>query len=208
MRIEINPRSLLNLENFCEVIYKLHPSVLDYLVEMERSLGKILGFIDLNNTSLEDYSSEPVLQDVKITSQSFDNKFNNPINKIVTEEYSIGRLLKKIEDLKQDKNSNEFNTLRKYLQLDTDEYIPIKIYVEVEDPIIGKKLKELVRALEKNRASEKFYFNKKEIDENAHFAEGYGLSMNKEQRKKYDDLYDDYDVEAFKELLRKEKLFP
>ena len=208
MRIEINPRSLLNLENFCEVIYKLHPSVLDYLVEMERSLGKILGFIDLNNTSLEDYSSEPVLQDVKITSQSFDNKFNNPINKIVTEEYSIGRLLKKIEDLKQDKNSNEFNTLRKYLQLDTDEYTPIKIYVEVEDPIIGKKLKELVRALEKNRASEKFYFNKKEIDENAHFAEGYGLSMNKEQRKKYDDLYDDYDVEAFKELLRKEKLFP
>ena len=164
MRIEINPRSLLNLENICEVIYKLHPSVLDYLVEMERSLGKILGFIDLNNTSLEDYSSEPVLQDVKITSQSFDNKFNNPINKIVTEEYSIGRLLKKIEDLKQDKNSNEFNTLRKYLQLDTDEYIPIKIYVEVEDPIIGKKLKELVRALEKNRASEKFYFNKKEID--------------------------------------------
>ena len=208
MRIEINPRSLLNLESFCEVIYKLHPSVLDYLVEMERSLGKILGFIDLNNTSLEDYSSEPVLQDVKITSQSFDNKFNNPINKIVTEEYSIGRLLKKIEDLKQDKNSNEFNTLRKYLQLDTDEYIPIKIYVEVEDPIIGKTLKELVRALEKNRASEKFYFNKKEIDENAHFAEGYGLSMNKEQRKKYDDLYDDYDVEAFKELLRKEKLFP
>ena len=32
MRIEINPRSLLNLENICEVLYKLHPSVLDYLV--------------------------------------------------------------------------------------------------------------------------------------------------------------------------------
>ena len=54
MRIEINPRSLLNLENICEVLYKLHPSVLDDLVEMERSLGNILGFIDLNNLSLEE----------------------------------------------------------------------------------------------------------------------------------------------------------
>ena len=54
MRIEINPRSLLNLENICEVLYKLHPSVLDDLVEMERSLGNILGFIDRNNLSLEE----------------------------------------------------------------------------------------------------------------------------------------------------------
>ena len=54
MRIEINPRSLLNLENICEVLYKLHPSVLDDLVEMERSLGKILGTIDLDNVSLEE----------------------------------------------------------------------------------------------------------------------------------------------------------
>ena len=54
MRVEINPRSLLNLENICEVLYKLHPSVLDYLVEMERSLGDVIGFIDLNNTSLEE----------------------------------------------------------------------------------------------------------------------------------------------------------
>ena len=39
MKIEINPRSLLNLENICEVLYKLHPSVLNYLVDMERTLG-------------------------------------------------------------------------------------------------------------------------------------------------------------------------
>ena len=70
MRIEINPRSLLNLQNICEVLYKLHPSVLNDLIEMERSLGKILGTIDLDNVSLEereflsrnyqeeDYSSE------------------------------------------------------------------------------------------------------------------------------------------------------
>ena len=53
MRIEINPRSLLNLEHICEVLYKLHPSVLDDLVEMERSLG-ILGVINLNNLSLKE----------------------------------------------------------------------------------------------------------------------------------------------------------
>ena len=54
MRIEINPRSLLNLENMCEVLYKLHPSVLNDLVEMERSWGKILGTIDLDNVSKEE----------------------------------------------------------------------------------------------------------------------------------------------------------
>ena len=54
MRVEINPRSLLNLENICEVLYKLHPSVLNDLVEMERSLGHIIGFINLNNLSLKE----------------------------------------------------------------------------------------------------------------------------------------------------------
>ena len=70
MRIEINPSSLLNLEHICEVLYKLHPSVLDDLVQMERSLGSVLGFIDFDNLSMEerefladhnekkDYSSE------------------------------------------------------------------------------------------------------------------------------------------------------
>ena len=74
MRIQINPRSLLNLQHICEVLYKLHPSVLNYLVEMERSLGDILGFIDLKNPSLKereflaniskevDFSKEPKKQ--------------------------------------------------------------------------------------------------------------------------------------------------
>ena len=150
MRIEINPRSLLNLENICEVLYKLHPIVLNDLVEMERSLGNVLGFIDLDNLSLEereflsrhfqkeDYSHEPITQE--------DNK-----------EDSTSRLLK------EEKNSIKFHNLRKYLQLDTDEYIPMKIYVEVEDPVIGKKVCELIRALEKTRAPEQFYLNKKEV---------------------------------------------
>ena len=53
MHIEINPRSLLNLENICEVLYKLHPSVLDYLVGMQSTLGPVLGFNDMDNLTLE-----------------------------------------------------------------------------------------------------------------------------------------------------------
>ena len=194
MLIEINPRSLLNLENICEVLYKLHPSVLDDLVEMERSLGSILGTIDLDNLSLEereflsrnyqeDYSSESITQD---ENEEFKNKYFN-------EEYE---------------NACRFHELRKYIQLDTDEYIPMKIYVEVEDPVIGKKVRELVCALEKTRAPEQFYLNKKEMDEYAYFAEGYGLTMNEEQKRQSDDFFDGEDVEGLKELLRKENLYP
>ena len=195
MRIEINPRSLLNLENICEVLYKLNPIVLNDLVEMERSLGNVLGFIDLDNLSLEereflsrhfqkeDYSNEPITQE--------DNK-----------EDSTSRLLK------EEKNSIKFHNLRKYLQLDTDEYIPMKIYVEVEDPVIGKKVCELIRALEKTRAPEQFYLNKKEVDEDAYFAEGYGLTMNEEQKKQRDDFLDGEDVKGLEELLRNKKLYP
>ena len=188
MRIEINPRSLLNLEDICEVLYKLHPLVLDELVQMERSLGSVLGSIDLNNLTMEerefladccekeDYSTEPMKEDEE---------------KNVTSD-----------------NSEIFHNLRKYIQLNTDEYIPIKISIEVEDPVIGKKVCELVRALEKTRAPEQFYLNKKEMDEDAYFAEGYGLTMNGEQRKKFEDFLGGEDVEGLKKLLKKEKLYP
>ena len=200
MRIEINPRSLLNLEHICEVLYKLHPRVLDVLVEMERSYGKIIGKIDLDNLSLEereflannyiavDYSKE-------------EEKKEREKEKEEEEENTI-------EKMKKDKNAVRFHTLRKYIQLNTDEYIPIKIIAEVEDPVIGKKVCELVRALEKTRAPEQFYFNKKEMDEDAYFAEGYGLKMNEEQKKKLDDFFNGEDVKGLEELLRKEKLFP
>ena len=177
MHIQINPRSLLNLEHICEVLYKLHPSILDDLVEMERSLGDVLGFIDLNNVTLEqrefwsnianeaDYSKEP--EEPKETKD----------------------LLKTIEEMKEHENGVRFHELRKYIQLDTDEYISMKIYVEDEDPVIGKKLKELVEALEKTRAPEQFYLHKKEVDEDAYFAEGYGLTLNEEQKKQRDDFF-------------------
>ena len=223
MRIEINPRSLLNLENICEVLYKLHPSVLDMLVKMERSLGSVLGFIDTDNPSLEerefiannyvekDYSSESMEKDLpfktieELLSKSKKKLIEEKDLTSLTHEEKMEMVMAPKED---EYKSHIFNNLRKYIQLDTDEYIPIKISIEVEDPVIGKKVCELVRALEKTRAPEQFYLGKKEIDEDAYFAEGYGLKMNEEQKKKFDDFFWGEDVEGLKELLRNEKLYP
>ena len=145
MIIEINPRSLLNLEHICEVLYKLHPLVLDHLVEIERSLGGVIGNIDLDNISMEEreFLSEHFKEKNLIT----DKKENE-------DELSI------IQKMKEEKNLNDFYDLLKYIQLNTDEYIPVKISVEVEDPVIGRKVRELVRALERTRAPEQFFLVK------------------------------------------------
>ena len=196
MRIEINPRSLLNLENICEVLYKLHPLVLDDLIEMKRSLGNVLGFIDLDNISLEEREFLSKIyqeKDLTIEKNKQDEEYETNKQDGVLEEYE---------------NACLFHELRKYIQLNTDEYINMKIYVEVEDPVIGKKVRELVKALEKTRAPEQFYLNKKEMDEYAYFAEGYGLTMNEEQKRQSDDFFDGEDVEGLKELLIREKLYP
>ena len=200
MRIEINPRSLLNLEHICEVLYKLHPRVLDDLVKLERSLGLVLGFIDNDNLSLEEREFLANIHEEKDLSIEMEND----------EDYK--KLFESIKSREEDPlvklNSYKFHNLRKYFQLDTDEYIPIKISIEVEDPVIGKKVRELVRALEKTRAPEQFYLNKKEMDEDAYFAEGYDLSINEEQKKRLDNFFWGEDVEGLEELLRKEKLYP
>ena len=65
----------------------------------------------------------------------------------------------------------------------------------------------MVEALEKTRAPEQFYLNKKEMDEDAYFAEGYGLTMNEEQKKKFDDFFWSKDVEGLKELLKLKLLY-
>ena len=195
MRIQINPRSLLNLENICEVLYKLHPSVLDFLVKMERSLGGVLGKINLENLSEEER---------EFLSYNFKEKDYS----MEEEELKDEDLSEKIKEMKENENEYIFSELRKYIQLDTDEYIPMKIYVEVEDPVTGRKVKELVEALEKTRAPEQFYLNKKELDEDAYFAEGYGLSMNKEQKKELDDFLDKEDVVELKKLLKEKHLYP
>ena len=225
MRIEINPRSLLNLENICEVLYKLHPSVLDYLVDMQRSLGGVLGFINLDNPSLEEREFLANNYEEKDNSLSIEQE-DLKYKVIDTSKYShlIYEEIVKTKDLsnlkEEDKSELAFSTikdeyrhhifheLRKYIQLDTDEYIPIKISVEVEDPVIGKKVRELIRALETTRAPEQFYLNKKEIDEYAYFAEGYEFEMSEEQIKKSDKFFGGEDVESLKELLEKEKLYP
>ena len=170
MRIEINPRSLLNLENICEVLYKLHPFVLDSLIEIERSFGEVFGEIDLNNISLEE--------------REFLSKYFKEKDLSSEKEEYKNKQSKSIQEMKEEKNSSDFYELRRYIQLDTYEYIPIKISVEVEDPVIGRKVKELVKALEKTRAPEQFYYNKKEMDEDAYFAEGYGLRLNEKQKNK------------------------
>ena len=192
MLIQINPRSLLNLEHICEVLYKLHPSVLYDLVEMERSYGKLLGPIDLNNLSLEER-------------EFLANNFEEVV--ISKEPEETSDLLRIIQKLKDDKQSRRFHNLRKYIQLDTDEYIPMKIYVEVEDPVTGRKVKELVEALEKTRAPEQFYYHKKEADEDAYFAEGYGLTMNEEQKEKLDNFLEEEDDKGLKKILREKKLY-
>ena len=199
MRIQINPHSLLNLEHICEVLYKLHPSVLDDLIEMERSLGGILGYINLDNLSLKQ----------REFLANFAKKVDFSKEPEEPEEPEEPRdLLKTIEEMKEHENGCRFHNLRKYIQLDTDEYILMKIYVEVEDPVIGKKVKELVQALEKTRAPEQFYLHKKEVDEDAYFAEGYGLRINEEQKKQRDDFFWGQDVEGLERLLKKEKLYP
>ena len=193
MIIEINPRSLLNLEHICEVLYKLHPLVLDSLVEIERSLGGVIGNIDLDNISMEER---------EFLSEHFKEK------NLVTEKKENEDELSNIQKMKEEKNLNDFYDLLKYIQLNTDEYIPIKISVEVEDQVIGRKVRELVRALERTRAPEQFFFGKRELDEYAYFAEGYQFTMNEEQKKQKDDFFSKKDVKGLKEILRKEKLYP
>ena len=218
---------------FLKSIQTILPSIL-YL--FENSIGNVLGIIDLNNTSLEErellsniYQEKDYWNDdkgVKVTTKTFNNstdaikflneyKSNNPnvkiLNEYEDEDEKFKKQLNKFKNkyFNEDQlNSEHFFELRKYLQLDTDEYIPMKIYIEVEDPVIGKKVKELVEALEKTRAPEQFYLHKREVDEDAYFAEGYGLTMNEEQKKQRDDFYLNDDVLSLEKLLRKEKLYP
>ena len=204
MRIEINPRSLLSLENICEILYKLHPRVLDKLVGMERRLGKILGINETDNLSFEQRELLTELKSDEDNEQTFygndkDDDSNDDFKKIVNLIHGDGDYY---EDIFR------FNKLLKYLQLDTYEYIPIKISIDVEGPVIGKKVRELVRALEMTKAPEQFYLNKREMDYEAYFAEGYyNDTMTEEQKNKKDDLFSDHNPDKLEKLLIKEKLY-
>ena len=182
---------------------------------MERSLGNILGFIDLKNPSLKEREFlANIAEEVDYSKEPEEPMEVNKIKKVLddVDEEKIKELIfnndMESKELKEYKKTMRFHNLRKYIQLDTDEYIPMKIYVEVEDPVIGRKLKELVEALEKTHAPEQFYFHKKEVDEDAYFAEGYDLRMNEEQTKKWRDFYEEEDVEGLEKLLIEKKLYP
>ena len=196
MRIEINPKSLKNLEQICEVTYKLHPIVLNEMVDIQRSLGKIIGKNNENNLSLE--QRELIIDNTDYHFEIEDTKDDDDFKEMVNILHGDGEYSEDIF---------VFNRLLKYLQLDTYEYIPIKIYVEVEDPVIGKKVRELVRVLERTNTPEQFYLHKREEDSYAYFAEGYSLTMNEEQKKKKEDLFLNHDPEKLKKLLIKEKLY-
>ena len=207
MHIEVNPRSLKNLEQICEMLYKLHPSVLNYLIDMERDIGCILSVNDGKNLSFEQrekLTQFKIKEDKEVEIKEVEDKKEPEED----EDYSFKKLVNILHsDGEYAENIFIFKRLLKYLQLDTDEYIPIKIYVEVEDNVLGRKVRELVRVLERTDAPEQFYLHKREADGYAYFAEGYGLTMNEEQEKKQDDLYSSNDPEKLKKLLIKEKLY-
>ena len=266
MRVQIYPRSLKNLEQICEVLYCLHPSVLDYMCgSLIDDIGCILGNNNLNNLTFEQReeltsyrveSEEEKQERLKILKEKneerkrqtiknleedikkeTDEKLKEELKEKLRIEIKLQEALNKIPEACEEEECEEeeceeeeftnfkalvnymhgdgeypedefvFKRLLKYLQLDTDEYIPINIYVEVEDHSIGKKLRKLVRFLEKTNAPEQFYLHKREADSTAYFAEGYGLTMNEEQRKKEEDLYLNHDYKKLKKLLIKEKLY-
>ena len=209
MHIEINPRSLLNLEQICEILYKLHPSVLDFLVDMQRSTGCILGCNDMNNLSFEQREKLTELKSVEEDdNKKFHKEDKTDDDDDDDDDYDFKKLVNMMHgDGDYAEDIFVFNRLLKYLQLDTDEYIPIKINIEVEDPVIRRKVRELVRALERTGAPEKFYLNKREIDCDAYFAEGYNLTMNEEQEKKKRKFLDNRNYEDLKEILIKKKLY-
>ena len=171
---------------------------------MERRLGKILGYNETDNLSFEKRELLTELKSNEDNEQTFygndkDDDSNDDFKKIVNLIHGDGDYY---EDIFR------FNKLLKYLQLDTYEYIPIKISIDVEDPVIGKKVRELVRALEMTKAPEQFYLNKREMDYYAYCAEGYyNDTMTEEQKKKKDDLFSDHNPDKLEKLLIKEKLY-
>ena len=66
----------------------------------------------------------------------------------------------------------------------------------------------MVKGLEKTRAPEQFYLHKKEVDEDAYFAEGYNLTMNEEKKNKGMIFFWGGNVKGLERLLGKENLYP
>ena len=202
MSIEVNSRSLKNLEQICEVLYCLHPSVLDFMVnELIDDNEILLGEYNMKHPTIEERESLSKLNEQEHTQVTIDrseDENNLPFKAVVNMLHCDGEYPDKVF---------VFKRLLKYLQLDTYEYIPIKICVEIEDPVVRKKVRKLINYLEKTNAPEQIYLHKREVDCDAYFAKGYGLTMNEDQKKKKEDLFLNHDPEKLKKLLIKEKLY-
>ena len=53
MKVHLKFKSLSYARYAAEFLYKLHPSVLKQALDLKRSFGSILGFIDLKNLTYE-----------------------------------------------------------------------------------------------------------------------------------------------------------
>ena len=202
MSIEVNSRSLKNLEQICEVLYCLHPSVLDFMVnELIDDNEILLGEYNMKHPTIEERESLSKLNEQEHTQVTIDrseDENNLPFKAVVNMLHCDGEYPDKVF---------VFKRLLKYLQLDTYEYIPIKICVEIEDPVVRKKVRKLINYLEKTNAPEQIYLHKREVDCDAYFAKGYGLTMNEDQKKQQKELLNSEDPEKLKRLLIREKLY-
>lgn len=180
MRIEINPTTLKNLEHTCHVLYQLHPTVLDYVLKMNRDFGSVMG----------NYGN---LKNITFEQREF-------ISKVFSQEKP------KMEPIKVKPGNHFFHDLRHYLRSESDNFIPIKFYIEIEDEITGRKIKEVIEALKTGNAPEEIVMDKNEKDQTAFFAEGYGIEMSKEQEELHDKFMEEQDHRKLEKLLKVKKL--
>ena len=211
MKIEIQPHSFDNLKDICRVLYQLHPTVLDYLVDMGRKLDSVMGLIDTRKPAMEEreFLTSGQIDNLVTVEPKVEQNLSSSLEDICN---SLGDFLNDFEKFilcNSKYNEDNFYEYKKFLRLNIDEYIPIKINIEIDDPVTGRKLRELVSILEKTNTPEQYYWGKEELDIEAYFAEGYGLTMNEEQKKMLDDFYDKKDGKSVVKLLLKEKIrFP
>lgn len=211
MKIEIQPHSFDNLEDICRVLYQLHPTVLDYLLDMGRRLDSVMGVIDTRKPTMEQrefLTSGKIDSIVTVEPKVEQKNLSSSLEDICN---SLGDFLNDFEKFilcNGSYDEDKFYKYKKLLRRNNDEYIPMTTSIEIEDPVIGRKVRELVSILERTKTPEQYYWGKEELDIEAYFAEGYGLTMNEEQRKMLDDFYDKKDGKSVLKLLLKEKIKP
>ena len=178
MRIEIKPTTLKNLEHTCHVLYQLHPTVLDFVLENYRNFDSVLG----------DYGD---LSDITFEQREFLSKMFDPEKP-------------RMEPIKVKQGNRAFHDLRQYLRPESDNFIPIRFYIEVDDPIYRRKIKEVIEALKTGNSPEEIVMDKNEKDQIAFFAEGYGIKMTEEQEELEDKFMNEEDHIKLEKLLKKE----